>query len=166
MYILLVPGWNRTPFPSSVVIIMPWKNEFQPGWIHKIPQSLRRRDWWYFGERAEVYSPRLSHWWSKHGPPQCAWDPDAAEQWAHVEPEGAAKIRTLSRKTYIPMQHFFFSSNQPYYYKDLLRELISPDKYHELMRGLNTKQRQAMNFHRRWCKDGVLAMKKGEPIKP
>ena len=30
------------------------------------------------------------------------------------------------------------------------RELIPPDKYRELMRGLNTKQRQA---HRRWCKD-------------
>ena len=46
------------------------------------------------------------------------------------------------------------------------RELIPPDKYRELMRGLNTKQRQAVNFNRRWCKDAVVAMKKGEPIKP
>ena len=46
------------------------------------------------------------------------------------------------------------------------RELIPPDEYRELMRGLNTKQRQAVNFHRRWCKDAVIAMKKGEAIKP
>ena len=46
------------------------------------------------------------------------------------------------------------------------RELIPPDKYREHMRGLNTKQRQAVNFHRRWCKDAVVAMKKGEVIKP
>ena len=46
------------------------------------------------------------------------------------------------------------------------RELISLDEYRELMRGLNTKQRQIVNFHRRWCKDAVMAMKKGEAIKP
>ena len=46
------------------------------------------------------------------------------------------------------------------------RELIPPDKYCELMRGLNTNQRQAVNFHRRWYKDAVIAMKKGEAIKP
>ena len=46
------------------------------------------------------------------------------------------------------------------------RELISLDEYHEFMRGLNTKQRQIVNFHRRWCKDAVMAMKKGEAIKP
>ena len=34
------------------------------------------------------------------------------------------------------------------------------------MRGLNTKQRQAVNFHRRWCKKAVVVMKKGESIKP
>ena len=45
------------------------------------------------------------------------------------------------------------------------RELIQPDKYRELMRGLNTKQRQTVNFHR-WCKEAVVAMKKGESIKP
>ena len=46
------------------------------------------------------------------------------------------------------------------------RELISPDKYCELMRGLNTKQRLAVNFHRRWYKDAVIATKKGEAVKP
>ena len=43
---------------------------------------------------------------------------------------------------------------------------MPPDKYRELMRGLNTKQRHAVNFHRRLCKDTVISMKKGESIKP
>ena len=46
------------------------------------------------------------------------------------------------------------------------RVLIPPDEYRQLMRGLNTKQRQIVNYHRRWCKDAVIAMKKGEAIKP
>ena len=46
------------------------------------------------------------------------------------------------------------------------RALIPPDEYRQLMRGLNTKQRQIVNYHRRWCKDAVIAMKKGEAIKP
>ena len=46
------------------------------------------------------------------------------------------------------------------------RDLSPPDQYCELMRGLNIKQRQIVNFHRRWCKNAVIAMKKGEAIKP
>ena len=46
------------------------------------------------------------------------------------------------------------------------RKLITADKYRELMRGLNAKQRQVVSFHRRWCKYAVIAMKKGEAIRP
>ena len=55
------------------------------------------------------------------------------------------------------LQRFSFETN---------RALIPPDEYHQLMRGLNTKQQQIVNYHRRWCKDAVIAMKKGEAIKP
>ena len=44
--------------------------------------------------------------------------------------------------------------------------VIPPDEYRELMRGLNSKQRAMIMYHRRWCKQTVLAMKKGEHIKP
>ena len=42
------------------------------------------------------------------------------------------------------------------------RALIPPDD----SRGLDTKQRQIVNYHRGWCKDPVVAVKKGEAIKP
>ena len=44
--------------------------------------------------------------------------------------------------------------------------VIPPDEYRELMRGLNSKQRAMITYHRHWCKQTVLAMKKGEHIKP
>jgi len=46
------------------------------------------------------------------------------------------------------------------------RELIPPEQYRELIRGLNNKQRIMVSFHRRWCKDVVIAMKKSKPINP
>ena len=44
--------------------------------------------------------------------------------------------------------------------------VIPPDEYRELMRGLNSKQRAMIMYHRHWCKQTVLAMKNGEHIKP
>ena len=43
---------------------------------------------------------------------------------------------------------------------------ISPDEYRKLMRGLNTKQRQIVMFHRNWCKKAVIALKQNKPIEP
>ena len=34
------------------------------------------------------------------------------------------------------------------------------------MRGLNSKQRAMIIYHKNWCKQAVLAMKNGEHIKP
>ena len=75
-----------------------------------------------------------------------------------IEQEDLDANATLFQQQSAPLlQRFDLETN---------RELIPPDKYLELMRGLNTKQRQAVNFHRRWFKDAVIAMKKGENIKP
>lgn len=46
------------------------------------------------------------------------------------------------------------------------RQLIPPEKYRELMRGLNRKQKIAVNFHRKWCKEAVVSIKTGQPVKP
>ncbi len=71
--------------------------------------------------------------------------------------EQAANAALLQQQSAPLLQRFALETN---------RELIPPDKYRELMRGLNTKQRQAVNFNRKWCKDAVIATKKGETIKP
>uniref|UniRef100_A0A1X7VGC9 ATP-dependent DNA helicase n=1 Tax=Amphimedon queenslandica TaxID=400682 RepID=A0A1X7VGC9_AMPQE len=46
------------------------------------------------------------------------------------------------------------------------KEVIAPDEYRSLMRGLNDKQRPIAFFHRKWCKEAILNLKKGIKIKP
>ena len=110
---------------------------------------------------------------TEHGPPQHAWDqvaPGTAEQQAQAQAEGVEEMRTIEQEdldanaslfqqqqTTPLLQRFTLETN---------RALIPPDEYRQLMRGLNTKQRQIVNYHRKWCKDAVIAMKKGEAIKP
>ena len=108
---------------------------------------------------------------TEHGPPQHAWDqvaPGAAEQQALAEAEGTEEVHTIEQEdldanaqlfrrqqTTPLLQRFGMETN---------RQLIPPDQYRELMRGLNIKQRQVVSYHRRWCKDTVVAMKKGQAL--
>ncbi|XP_019848907.1 PREDICTED: uncharacterized protein LOC109580300 [Amphimedon queenslandica] len=46
------------------------------------------------------------------------------------------------------------------------KDVIAPDEYRSLMRGLNEKQRQIVFFHRKWCKEAILDLKKGNKVKP
>ena len=45
-------------------------------------------------------------------------------------------------------------------------EIISPEEYRKLIRGLNSKQRAMVMYHREWCKRAVQALKSGEQIEP
>ena len=104
---------------------------------------------------------------TEHGPPQHAWDqvaPGAAEQQALAEAEGTEEVHTIEQEeldanaqlfqrlqTAPLLQRFGMETN---------RQLIPPDQYRELMRGLNIKQKLVVNYHRMWCKDAVIAMQK------
>ena len=109
---------------------------------------------------------------TEHGPPQHAWDqvaPGATEQQAQAEAVGTEVMRRIEQEDLDANAALFQQQSAPLLQRfdvETNRELIPPDEYRELMRGLNTKQRQAVNFHRRWRKDAVIAMKKGEAIEP
>ena len=45
-------------------------------------------------------------------------------------------------------------------------DVIAPDEYRMLMRGLNSKQRAMIMYHRSWCKQAVKALKNGTQIEP
>ena len=97
-------------------------------------------------------------------PSMHAWDQVAAGEAEEAQAEEMRRIEQedLDANAALTQQQ----QTTPLLQRFVNRELIPPDKYRELVRGLNTKQRQAMNFHRRWCKDAIIAMKKGETIKP
>ena len=43
---------------------------------------------------------------------------------------------------------------------------IAADEYRNLLRKLNSKQRDMVMFHRNWCKNAVIALKQGKSIEP
>ena len=43
-------------------------------------------------------------------------------------------------------------------------QVIPPEEYRKLIRGLNSKQRAMIMFHRDWCKKAVHALKHGQQI--
>ena len=46
------------------------------------------------------------------------------------------------------------------------KDIIPPEEYRSLIKGLNKRQRQIVTYHRKWCKEAVLALKEGKNIKP
>ena len=45
-------------------------------------------------------------------------------------------------------------------------QVIPPEEYRKLIRGLNSKQRAMIMFHRDWCKKAVHALKHGQQMEP
>ena len=39
------------------------------------------------------------------------------------------------------------------------KDIIPADEYRSLMRGLNTKQREIVMYHRKWCRETTIALK-------
>ena len=52
------------------------------------------------------------------------------------------------------------------YQAEINKDLIPPEEYRRIIRGLNIKQRCLVFFHRRWCKNAVTALKEGKKIVP
>ena len=46
------------------------------------------------------------------------------------------------------------------------KEIIPANEYRSLMRGLNSKQKEIVMFHRKWCKEAVIALKHGRKVTP
>ena len=109
---------------------------------------------------------------SEHGPPQHAWDQVAAgasEQQAHDQAEGIEEMQNIEQYLDANAQIFQQQQTAPLLQRfsaETNRQLLPPGEYRALMRGLNCKQKQVVTFHRRWCKNAVISMKTGQPIKP
>ena len=46
------------------------------------------------------------------------------------------------------------------------KDILSPSEYAAYFRSLNTEQRQAVEYHREWCKQTVTLLKQHKPVKP
>ena len=106
-----------------------------------------------------------------YGPPQHAWDqvaPGAAEQQAQDQAEGIEEERSIEQEDLQIVEQQQHRSN-PLLERvatETSRVVIPPEHYRALVRRLNCKQRQMINFDRRWCKNVVISMKNGQPTCP
>ena len=177
--------FNQEKEPSKVyrlkiMLYVPWRNEssdllggymnFRSHYEDKIDDILENER--KYTQNATEIDEAIDDL-TEHGPPQHAWDqvaPGAAEQQAQAEAEGSEELRTIEQED-LDANATIFQQQQttPFIERfnvEASRELIPPDQYRELMRGLNSKQRLVVNYHRKWCKDVVVSMKKREDVKP
>ena len=112
----------------------------------------------------------------QNGPPEDAWDavaPNAEFQQAEQQDEGMVNERDLPEEranenidfaggTSTGQQselHCRFSA-------ELGKTLMEPRQYRVMMRSLNPKQKDVLKFHRKWCKDAIVALKTNRPVAP
>ena len=110
---------------------------------------------------------------SDSGPPQHAWDqlaPGTEANQALDRAEGTQSLTEVSDQDLVDNANLFTSSTtstiHTRYESAANSQEIPPDEYRKLFRGLNTKQKQIVMFHRNWCKQAVVALKQGKPVEP
>ena len=107
------------------------------------------------------------------GPPEDGWDgiaPNALFQQAEQEAEGMVTERELPEEG---QENVDLAPNSPTanrselharFSAELNKALMSPQEYRAMMRSLNTKQKEVIMFHRKWCKEAIFALKHSKPM--
>ena len=100
---------------------------------------------------------------SDNGPPQHAWDqlaPSTEANRAQSLAEGSESLTELSDQDLVDHANMFSSSTtstlHTRFESAANKHEIPADEYRALLRGLNTKQKQLVMFHRDWCKKTVV----------
>ena len=111
------------------------------------------------------------------GPPQDAWDnlaPRTEESQQAAQEEGITDEWPMAEEdtqTHIDQivneqQQSKNDSLNLKYTKEARKELLTTVEYNKYMQQLNEEQKIVVMYHRKWCKETVLALKQNKPIKP
>ena len=108
---------------------------------------------------------------SLEGPPEHIWDeiaPSTEEGRSRALEEGSEVLTEITQEDIqansdlhnVPQSlcvRFEAAAN---------KEEIPPDQYRQLMRGLNSRQKDIVMFNRRWCKRAVIALRNNTRVEP
>ena len=111
------------------------------------------------------------------GPPQDAWDnlaPRTEESQQAAQEEGITDEQPMAEEdiqTHIDQivneqQQSKNDSLNLKYTKEARKKLLTTVEYNKYMQQLNEEQKIVVMYHRKWCKETVLALKQNKPIKP
>ena len=107
--------------------------------------------------------------------PEHAWcqlAPNTEDSRSHAEQQGTESLTEVSEQDLIDNANLLQSSARgasglSYRFEAAANpQVIPPEEYRKLIRGLNSKQRAMIIFHRDWCKKAVHALKHGQQIEP
>ena len=110
---------------------------------------------------------------TEYGPPEHAWDqvaPGAAEQQVRDQDEGFQIERDIEQEDLDANSRLLQETQSTpllqRYTVETGRDLLTPEEYRAAIRGLNSKQRQVVMYHRAWCKQAISDLKKDQPVVP
>ena len=150
-------------YRSKLMLYLPWRNEDSDILGGYMTYKARYDDLsddvmnneQIYSRSARVIDDAVGHL-NEHGPPQHAWDqlaPGTEGQKVHdrAQEDLDANAQMFQQEQSAPLLQRFTSETN--------RHLMSPKEYRAQIRQLNTKQRQVINFHRRWCKSAVVSLR-------
>ena len=169
-------------FRSRIMLFLPWRDEntlhghyssYAERYNHEIDNIKKVED--EFIHHEEEINEAFQQL-ETVGPPQAAWDNVApgtqeSEQEAHAE--GISDERPMAEEdiqAHIDqiVNEYPQSKNDSLnlkYTKEAKKELLTNQQYNNHMQHLNAEQKVIVMYHRKWCKEAVLAMKQNKPIK-
>ena len=170
-------------YRSRIMLFLPWRTEeklrgnymsYEYRYNDEI-ERIKATEKMFIHEEDEINS--VFEHLQAAGPPQAAWDniaPGAEEADKLAHQEGISDERPMAEED---IQHHINqivndrpkSHNESLntkYTKEARKELLSPREYNKCMRQLNTEQKTMVMYHRKWCKETVIALKQHKPFKP
>ena len=165
-------------YHSKLMLYLPWRNEEQDilgGYIsHKAryddlsDQVLVNEQ--KYSQNASVIDEAYEQL-HRLGPSQHAWDqlaPGTEDQQARDHAQGVEDLTTIEQED-LNANAELFQRNRTTpllqrFTSESTNQLMSPEEYRRKMRQLNAKQRQIVDYHRRWCKQVVLSLQTNQPF--
>ena len=113
---------------------------------------------------------------SVNGPPEHMWAsiaPGTEHDNAQDKNEGVEVERDIDQEDLdanaamiLPPTANMTSELGARYQAEADKKLIPPHEYRQMVRSLNVKQREVVFYHRKWCKDAVVALRQNKRVVP
>ena len=170
-------------FRSRIMLFMPWRQEDNlrknyksyANRYHDEIDKIKKVECLFIHHEEEINDAFQQL--QAVGPPEDAWDslaPGAEESQQVAQQEGIADERPMAEED-IQAHIDQIVNEQPQskndslslkYMKEARKELLTTKEYNKYMQHLNEEQKLVIMYHRKWCKEAVVALKQNLPIKP
>ena len=170
-------------YRAKLMLYLPWRDEESDlignytdfsAHYQAIKNVIQKNESW-FTENMELIDQAI-HENSVNGPPEHMWAdiaPGNEHENQQDRDEGIQVERDIEQEDLDANAAMINGPNPDMisdvgarYQAEADKKLIPPKEYRGLIRSLNTKQRDVVFYHRKWCKDAVVAIKQNKPVVP